>query len=247
MSAPPVGAERLVAALTHALELVRSGQLAGAEKELRAILAAAPGQPTALHLLGTIALQRGQVDDAIRLVGQAASAQPKSAAIQCDLGFALSLARRFDEAAAHLDAAIALRPEFPEAYLNLGNVERELGHAAAAEAHYRKALEADPKYALAQFNIANLYDERGDYDRALRHYLEAVRLHPGYADAHYNLALLFQGSGQVMEAVRHWKTYLKLDPSSSWAAIARRVLYKLRRYTVVSGRRTGTLERPILE
>ena len=83
------------------------------------------------------------------------------------------------------------------------------------------------------------YDERGDYDRALRHYQEAVRLHPSYADAHYNLALLFQGSGHVMEAVRHWKTYLKLDPTSSWAAIARRELDKLRRYTVVAGKRVG--------
>ena len=74
-----------------------------------------------------------------------------------------------------------------------------------------------------------------------------MRLYPGYADAHYNLALLFQGSGQVMEAVRHWKTYLKLDPNSSWASIARRELDKLRRYTVVSGRRTGALERQMLE
>ena len=87
------------------------------------------------------------------------------------------------------------------------------------------------------------YDERGDYDRALRHYLEAVRLHPGYADAHYNLALLFQGSGQVMEAVRHWKTYLKLDPGSSWASIARRELEKLRRHTVLTGKRVAGVER----
>ena len=74
-----------------------------------------------------------------------------------------------------------------------------------------------------------------------------MRLSPSYADAHYNLALLYQGSGQVMESVRHWKTYLKLDPNSSWAAIARRELDKLRRYTVVSGRRAIGFDRQILE
>jgi hypothetical protein len=48
-----------------------------------------------------------------------------------------------------------------------------------------------------------------------------------------------------MEAVRHWKQYLKLDPVSSWSAIARRELDKLRRSTLVRGARpqhrsTGT-------
>jgi hypothetical protein len=37
--------------------------------------------------------------------------------------------------------------------------------------------------------------------------------------------------------VRHWKAYLKLDAASSWAAIARRELDKLRRATVVPGAR----------
>jgi tetratricopeptide (TPR) repeat protein len=109
-----------------------------------------------------------------------------------------------------------------------------------AESHYKKALEADPDYALAHFNIANLYDERGDYRHALMHYQQAVRLNPTYADAHYNLALLYQAVGHVMEAVRHWKIYLKLDPGSSWGAIARRELEKLRKSTVLHGARPAT-------
>ena len=147
------------------------------------------------------------------------------------------------EAIKAYESAVALDPTSAGAWLNLGTIFFNARQFSKAEGHYRKALEADPKYALAHFNIANLYDERGDYERALRHYQEAVRLHPSYADAHYNLALLFQGSGQVMDAVRHWKTYLKLDPTSSWAAIARRELDKLRRYTVVAGKRAAGFDR----
>jgi tetratricopeptide (TPR) repeat protein len=141
------------------------------------------------------------------------------------------------------ESAVSLDPTSAGAWLNLGTIFFNARQFSKAETHYRKALEADPKYALAHFNVANLYDERGDYDRALRHYQQAVILHPGYADAHYNLALLFQGSGQVMEAVRHWKTYLKLDPGSSWASIARRELEKLRRHTVLSGKRVVGVDR----
>jgi tetratricopeptide (TPR) repeat protein len=102
-----------------------------------------------------------------------------------------------------------------------------------AERNYRKALEVDPEYALAHFNLGNLFDERGNRNEALSHYLAALQIHPSYADAHYNVALLYQSISQSLKAVRHWKLYLKLDPSSSWAAIARRELSKLKESTIV--------------
>lgn len=151
------------------------------------------------------------------------------------------------EAISAYQSAVGLDPTSAGAWLNLGTIFFNARQFAKAEAHYGRALETDPKYALAHFNIANLYDERGNHELALRHYHEAVRLNPAYADAHYNLALLFQGNGQVMEAVRHWKTYLKLDPNSSWASIARRELDKLRKYTVVSGKRAIGFDRQVLD
>jgi tetratricopeptide (TPR) repeat protein len=154
--------------------------------------------------------------------------------LECEQSGAMHDAIKAYQAAVEMDSASA------GAWLNLGTIFFNTRQFSRAESHYKKALEADPDYALAHFNLANLYDERGDHRKALRHYQDAVRLNPGYADAHYNLALLFQGSGQVMEAVRHWKTYLKLDPGSSWGAIARRELEKLRKSTVVQGSRKAT-------
>jgi hypothetical protein len=158
--------------------------------------------------------------------------------LECEQAGAVHDAMKAYETAVGLDARSA------GAWLNLGTIYFNARQFAKAENHYKRALEADPDYALAHFNIANLYDDRGDYRRALLHYHDAVRLNPAYADAHYNLALLYQGAGHVMEAVRHWKIYLKLDPGSSWGAIARRELEKLRKTTVVQGARpkktTGT-------
>ncbi|HYO82365.1 MAG TPA: tetratricopeptide repeat protein [Bryobacteraceae bacterium] len=141
-----------------------------------------------------------------------------------------------NEAITAYESAIAVDPGSAGALVNLGTIYFNARQYAKAEKCYKQALEADAEYALAHFNIANLYDERGDYERALDHYRKAIDLQPGYADAHYNLALLFQGGGQVMEAVRHWKSYLKLDPNSSWSAIARRELEKLRRSVVRQSR-----------
>lgn len=148
------------------------------------------------------------------------------------------------EAIKAYSTAVELDPGSAGAWLNLGTIYFNARQYARAETYYKHALQADPDYALAHFNIGNLYDERNDSRRALEHYQHAVRLNPTYADAHYNIALLYQGAGKVMAAVRHWQAYLKLDPGSSWGAIARRELDKLRKSTVLEGSRrrksTGT-------
>jgi tetratricopeptide (TPR) repeat protein len=131
--------------------------------------------------------------------------------------------------------ACDMDPGSAGALVNLGTVHFNVREWHEAERNYRKALEVDPQYALAHFNLGNLYDERGERTEALNHYLAALRLHPDYADAHYNVALLYQSIGQPLKAVRHWKLYLKLDGNSSWAAIARRELAKLKAATIVPG------------
>ncbi len=135
--------------------------------------------------------------------------------------------------------ALELDPTSAGAAVNLGTIYYHLRKWTDAERCYKQALQIDPSYALAHFNLGNLFDEKGDPALAARHYEAALDLSPTYADAHYNLALLYQTQGEFMNAVRHWKAYLKLDSGSTWSAIARRELDKLRRAAVVPGLRAG--------
>ena len=135
--------------------------------------------------------------------------------------------------------ASEIDPTSAGALVNLGTVYFNARNWREAEQHYRKALEVDSHYALAYFNLGNLYDEKGDRSEALAHYLSAIRFQSNYADAHYNVALLYQSTGQPLKAMGHWKLYLKLDPNSSWAAIARRELAKLKDSTIVRGPQQG--------
>jgi tetratricopeptide (TPR) repeat protein len=135
------------------------------------------------------------------------------------------------------EQALELDPVSTGALVNLGTVYFNARAWRDAERYYRKALEVDPNYALAHFNLGNLFDEKGDRQNALGHYSEALKAHANYADAHYNIALVYQSMGHTMKAVHHWQAYLKIDPSSSWAAIARRELSKLRDSAIVGGTR----------
>jgi tetratricopeptide (TPR) repeat protein len=129
-------------------------------------------------------------------------------------------------------------PTFSSALVNLGTLHFNRGRHSEAEKCYREAVENDPRYALAHFNLANLHDERGQAAQALVHYRKALELNPDYGDAHYNIALLYQCRNEFLQALTHWKKYLKLDPGSSWAAIARREMTRIREVTVLEGSRS---------
>jgi len=131
--------------------------------------------------------------------------------------------------------ALVIDPTSAGALVNLGTIYFNARAWRDAERYYADALKVDPEYALAHFNLGNLFDETGDRPRALEHYRAALRANTAYSDAHYNIALLYQSIGQPLNAVRHWKAYLKLDPGSTWAAIARRELAKLRDSAIVPG------------
>lgn len=63
----------------------RSGELAGAGREYRAALAAAPGHPVALHNLGLLELQSGRTARAIDLLERAVRAAPDEPAFRASL------------------------------------------------------------------------------------------------------------------------------------------------------------------
>jgi tetratricopeptide (TPR) repeat protein len=129
--------------------------------------------------------------------------------------------------------AVELNPHAAGAWVNLGTIHYRMRRYRDAEKFYQQAIEADPHYPLAHFNLGNLYDEEGRLDKAEELYKSALGLNPQYADAHFNLALLCERRGDAMKAVHHWKTYLKLDPTSSWSAVARKQLEKLRDAAVI--------------
>ena len=84
-----------------------------------------------------------------------------------------------------------LRPDFPEAYNNLGSAQREKGQLDEAVAAYRNAVRLKPDYAEAYRNLGNLLREmgklEGETDGAIAALRQAVRLKPELPDIHNNL------------------------------------------------------------
>lgn len=81
----------------------------------------------------------------------------------------------------HLRAAIRLRPEVPEAHLNLATVLHNARQPKAAETHLRKALQLRPTYGEAHLNLGMLLGQSGRIAEALVHLDSAAALQPELA------------------------------------------------------------------
>jgi tetratricopeptide (TPR) repeat protein len=103
-----------------AIRAHQGGDLGAAEAAYRAVLAAYPEQPDALHYLGVIAYQQDDLDQAARLIGQARQLKPGDPAVAANLGLVYQGQGRGAEAEAQFEASLDLEPRQPEAWFNLG-------------------------------------------------------------------------------------------------------------------------------
>jgi tetratricopeptide (TPR) repeat protein len=104
------------------------------------------------------------------------------------LGKALWGERRLEEAAAQLERALALRPDYIEAHFSLAQVLRERGSFDAAIAHYEKAIALRPDDPVIHSNLGRLLGELGRITKARAAFQKAVALAPRCGATYLNLA-----------------------------------------------------------
>src|SRR5438132_304089 len=86
----------------------QDGTFVEAERLYKAVLARAPDDFDALHLLGFLNYQRGRLDEALKLLTAAVRRDGSSAEALWNLGLALHGLQRCEEALASYTAALAL-------------------------------------------------------------------------------------------------------------------------------------------
>lgn len=211
----------MAATLQEAIALHRGGDLARAEALYREILARAPQDADAMHFLGVLRMQQRRYDDAVALIGGAATLAAGHPGIQSNLGLALKGAGRLEEALASFDRAIRLAPAMPEAHNNRGNVELALGRPAGALESFDRALALNGSYAEAWNNRGSALAALGRPEAAVDSYGRALALVPGYADAQHNRGLALRELGRAREALADADRALALEPGRVDALDAR--------------------------
>ena len=200
--------------LDEALALHNAQKTAEAGERYRRILALDPGHPSALHLLGVIALQEKRLDDAIGLIGRAIAARPDNAAYHANLGNAYLAQDKLAEAVESYRKAIALDAKFVNAQANLGAVLRMRGEFAEAKGVLERALELAPGNAVVLNNLANVVDSLGDRVRAIELYRRALSIDERYPEACRNLGRALFQEKAYDEAITWLRRAIAAEPDN---------------------------------
>jgi tetratricopeptide (TPR) repeat protein len=228
---PPTLAE-LESIFAQALAFHRAGLLGEAEQLYRRVLDHRPGSFDCQHLLGVIAYQRGNCLEAVRQIDAALKINSRVADAHLNRGNALKRLKRFDEALASYDKAIALKGERDSAILNCrGSVLRDLGRLDEALADLDLAISLSPNLVEAVNNRGNVYQDMGQADAALADYDRALALKPDNADTFNNRGNLRQQLGLHEEALPDYEKAIALKPDYAEAFYNQgTVLYELGRF-----------------
>lgn len=138
--------------LASGLKHHQAAKLAEAEACYRRVLDAHPDHPDALHLLGLIAQQRRNLEQAVELINRAIN-QNSHPVYYSNLGVTLNQQGKLEEAIAAYHKAIRIKPDFAEAYSNLGNSLNEQGKLREAIIAFRRAISIRPDFHEAGSNL----------------------------------------------------------------------------------------------
>ena len=107
-----------------------------------------------------------------------------------------------EKAAAQLKEAVLLRPDFAEAWSDLGQARKTLSDDAGALAAFERAVELSPDDAVAQYRLGAEYLRNAKLHEAILHLQEGLRLNPENQSTLYSLQLALRADGQLEQALQ---------------------------------------------
>jgi tetratricopeptide (TPR) repeat protein len=131
-----------------------------------------------------------------------------------NLGTAFLEKGQYDQAIAHNERSIALRPDYAPGYNNLGAALRAAGRLDEAIARYQQALELKPDFASASYNLANAQLEQGKAGDSVESFRRSLAANPNSVESHNNLGTALANRGDAAGAIAEFRAALAIDDRS---------------------------------
>ena len=129
-----------------------------------------------------------------------------------NLGFALVLRGKGEEAMPLFQKALELRPDYPEAHYHLG-----IGWPSAASST-RRSLNIERRSSSTRSTSRPIkisawrWPAAATPIEATAEFKKALAIEPAYAEAHYNLGRVLAGRGEVDAAIAEYQKAIELRP-----------------------------------
>ena len=172
-----------------------------AEILLKRILNITPQHADALHLLGVITHQKGELATAINIISQAISIAPNQGQYFANLAEMCRQAKDIDKAINYGERAVALTPKSATAHSNLGVAYFDDNQLDKARQCQQDALALNPQLLSALNNLGSIARQNKDKDTAIRQYREVLEIDPHHLESINNLGATLTESEQPEEGL----------------------------------------------
>ncbi|MCC3405084.1 MAG: tetratricopeptide repeat protein [Microcoleus sp. PH2017_10_PVI_O_A] len=119
------------------------------------------------------------------------------------------------------DRAIALNPNYANAYIGRGNARDDLGNSQSAIADYNQAIKIDPNNASAYLNRGVTHLRLKNNQAAIADYNQAIKIDPQYAEAYIKRGFILYILADNQAALADYNQAIKIDPNNAPAYIGR--------------------------
>lgn len=202
------------ALLDAAFAAYEAGSLDKAEELGQRVLALAPDEALALHLLGVIAGGTERTALGIDLLRRAVALDPQSVEARSDLGQLLAKAGAPSEAVAVLEPAVRLDPGAYAAHNNLAQAYLALGRGSDAVASFERAAALAPDLAVLHYNLGTAWQSLSRNAQAAACYRRAVEIAPDLVEAHARLGAVLFDDGNRRAAIASFRRAAEAQPET---------------------------------
>ena len=206
--------DELMQQLQTAVKAYQANNLDMAETILKQILAVNSKEPSALHLLGCIHKDRGQLQEAVDLIQASIREDATNPIPLLNLGKILAVAGQHENAAVVLQESLKRSQKIPETWFCFGNALREIEKIEEAKHAYRNALQLYPAHAGAASNLGALLIDDVELEEAEQLFLKAVEQAPNNVNLRINYGKLLSEKDQHAAAIVQYQIALPLAPHS---------------------------------
>ena len=183
------------------------------------VITANPPQP---ELSAVVALYRqGKLDEALAGATQLRARYPRGEIVHNIAGALHAGVGQVAEAIACYDRAVALAPDYFEAWNNRGNALRVAGRLDHALKSFDAAIRLKPDYAEAHVNRGIALAQGKRPEEAIASYDRALAINPASAEAHNNRGNALKDLKRIPEALASYDAAIRLRPNYANAYVNR--------------------------
>ncbi|MBW1699723.1 MAG: tetratricopeptide repeat protein [Deltaproteobacteria bacterium] len=193
----------------RAISCLENNDLDAAEDLIESVIERIPDSAEAFHVLGLIAMKRGEIRQAGRWFERAANSSADEAKYHYNYGVVLQQMGEMSRAVAAYEKALALDPYHIEARNNLAAALRDTFCLYSAEKHAREVLSSHPQNVNAWNNLGSILRDQGRIEEALDAYRRALSCGKPNSVVHSNLLLCMHyrpecNAGEIFKEHQRW-------------------------------------------